>query len=223
MAWHHAKLEQDWSHEACTSAVFFRHLWAEIFISLMDSTSDHTHRYTDKTTECAHPCYSGSLHKAQSIISQFILVAAIESPQEIKAVSGIFPGTSVRSTCQETLSFQPLFDFGSCLKKTWCSDEAVSIGFLFKKWGKKYEIFAREVQKYLTACVSLNFKPNDCNIPVWHISLINRKHLVTASAANILPPAAGRGGRLKFKKKKEALTLWSLAVSLSSSSNEAVW
>lgn len=83
----------------------------------MDSSPDHTHRYTDKTTECAHPHCSGSLQKAWSIISPFILVAVIESPLEVKAVSGIFKGTSVRSTCQAALLFQPFFDFGNCLKK----------------------------------------------------------------------------------------------------------
>lgn len=134
--------EQDWSHEVgMHQRCFFRHLWAEIFISLMDSSPDHTHTYTDKTTECAHPHCSGSLQKAWSIISQFILVAVIESPLEIKAVSGIFKGTLVRSTCQAALSFQPFFDFGSCLKKIWCGDERVDFYFFLNGEKKMKSLF----------------------------------------------------------------------------------
>lgn len=124
--------EQGWSHEAgLHQRCFFRHLWAEIFISLMDSSPDHMHRYTDKTTECAHPHCSGSLQKAWSIISRLILVAVIESPLEIKAVSGIFKGTSARSTCQAALSFHLFFDFGSCLKKFDVAMKGFGLLFFF--------------------------------------------------------------------------------------------
>lgn len=113
MAWYHAKL---WARLKSRGGHAPALLYGMIFISLMNSSPDHMHRYTQKNTQqCAHPHYSGSLQKAWIIISPFIFVAVIESPLEIKAVSDIFPGTWVGCTCQAALSFLSLTGF--CLQK----------------------------------------------------------------------------------------------------------
>lgn len=141
---------------------------------------------------------------------------------EIKDAGGIFPGTWGKSTCRAILSFQPFFDFGSCLKKN--GDKAVLTEF---GKGKKKEVFCSSRSIVLDS-VCLIELPNQVNVTAffWRTSLINITPPVTASAAN-----SGQSAARRDENKKEAfflsptnyLTLCNPAVLLSSSSNDIMW